>query len=183
MHRFFVIEARRLLPLLFLLVLLVSLSIYDNFFRSVEQQVSVPEEEVKNVLTFITADRGELESSAQFMVIESAEQWAALLEEHGGMPDYPFNETYEMAVRAVNGEVKSIQMFPQEDGSVQVQVRVNLEPNVYHVVTVERDQVGSTSRWLFLDEEDRVLQEVVIAPPEGEDTAVPEEAVEETKTE
>ena len=33
MHRFFVIEAKRLLPLLFLLVLLVSLSIYDNFFR------------------------------------------------------------------------------------------------------------------------------------------------------
>ena len=137
MHRFFVIEARRLLPLLFLLVLLVSLSIYDNFFRSVEQQVSVPEEEVKNVLTFITADRGELESSAQFMVIETAEQWAALQEEHGGMPAYPFNETYEMAVRSVNGEVKSIQIS-QEDGSVQVQVRVNLEPNVYHVVTVER---------------------------------------------
>jgi hypothetical protein len=88
-----------------------------------------------------------------------------------------------MAVRAVNGEVKSIQMFPQEDGSVQVQVRVNLEPNVYHVVTVEREQVGSASRWLFLDEEDRVLQEVVIPPPEGEDTAVPEEAVEETKAE
>ena len=128
MHRFFVIEARRLLPLLFLLVLLVSLSIYDNFFRSAEQQVIVPEEEVTNMLTFITADRGELESSAQFLVVETAEQWAELQNEHSGMPDYPFNEIYEMAVRSVNGEVKSIQMFPQEDGSVQVQVRVNLEP-------------------------------------------------------
>ncbi|MEW5785932.1 MAG: hypothetical protein AB1767_12810 [Bacillota bacterium] len=179
MHRFFVIEARRLLPLLFLLVLLVSLSIYDNFFRNAEQQVIVPDEEVKNVLTFVTADRGEMESNAEFRVVETAAQWVELQEEHTGMPDYPFNEVYEMAVRAVNGEIRNIQVFPQEDGSVQVQVRVNVQPNYYHVVTVERDKVAAVSRWLFLDQEDRILQEVVLTPADGDELEL-DEVVEET---
>jgi hypothetical protein len=166
MHRFFVIEARRLLPLLFLLVLLVSLSIYDNFFR--EHPVLAPEEELKNVVTFISAVRGELSAPPSFEVIETREQWAVLQQEQQGLPDYPFNALYEFAVSAVNSEIKSIQVFPQEDGFSQVQVRVTAKPRFYHVVTVERDKVGVNTRWLFLDEADRILHEVVLPPPEPE---------------
>ncbi len=162
MHRFLVIEARRLLPLLFLLVLLVSLSIYDNFFRSVEQPVTVPEDEVDHFLTFITADRGELDTPASFRVIQTMEEWAQLKEEYAGLPDYPFNDLFEYAVSVMYGEIRDIQLFPQEDGAMQVQVRVVKEPRSYHVVTVEREKVGELSRWLFLDEEDRILEEVVI---------------------
>ena len=165
MHRFFVIEARRLLPLLFLLVLLVSLSIYDNFFRG--HPVIAPEDEAKNLLTFITADRGEISAPASFLVIDTLERWTRLQEEHAGLPDYPFNANYEFAVSAVNGEIRSIQVFPQEDGFTQVQVRVSPQPQSYHVITVERDKVGERSRWLFLGEADEILQEVII--PHGED--------------
>lgn len=167
MHRFFVIEARRLLPLLFLLVLLVSLSIYDNFFRNVEQPVTVPEDELRNVLTFITADRGELDTPASFRVIETMEEWGQFQEEYAGLPDYPFNDLFEFAVSVMYGEIRNIQLFPQEDGMMQVQVRVVSQPRTYHVITVEREKVGEQSRWLFIDEEDQILQEVLIAP-EGE---------------
>lgn len=175
MHRFFVIEARRLLPLLFLLVLLVSLSIYDNFFRG--QPVIAPEDETENVLTFVTAGRGEISAPASFQVIDTMAQWVALENEHAGLPDYPFNDLYEFAVSAVNGEIRSIQVFPQDDGLVQVQVRVTSQPRSYHVVTVEREKVGELSRWIFLDETDNILQEVVL-PAEGT-----EDVLEETENE
>ncbi len=169
MNRFLVIEARRLLPLLFLLVLLVSLSIYDNFFRSVEQPVIVPEEEAHNLLIFVTAHQGEIEAPASFQVIETKEQWSELQQEHLSLPDYPFNDLFEFAVSVMNGQIRQIQMFPQEDGYMQVQVKVQQDPSVYHVVTVEREEIGELSRWIFLDEADRILQEVIIEPAREEE--------------
>jgi len=166
MHRFLVIEARRLLPLLFLLVLIVSLSVYDNFFRRVEQPVAVPEDEAGHILTFITADRGELNTPASFRVIQTMEEWAQFREEHAGLPDYPFNDLFEIAVSVMHGEIRNIQLFPQDDGAMQVQVRVVSDPRAYHLVTVEREKVGELSRWLFLDEADQILYEMTIAPAE-----------------
>lgn len=173
MRRFLVVEARRLLPLLFLLVLLVSLSIYDNFFR-IEQPVLQPgEEETANVLTFITAGRGELDATAFFEVIQTGAEWVELTENCSYLPHYTFNEAYEMAVSAVNSEIKNIKIFPQTDGTVQVQVLVEHRPRSYHVVTVEREYLGEGSCWLFLDSEDRVLEEVVLRPtPEIEENSV-----------
>lgn len=167
MHRFLVIEARRLLPLLFLLVLLVSLSIYDNFFRTTDQPVTGYETGEDNLLTFITADLGEIEAPAAFQVVSSSEQWTQLHDDYAGLPDYPFNDAYELALSAVNGEIKHINLFPQEDGIMQAQVKVSAQPGIYHVVTVDRERVGEQSRWLFLDEEDRVLKELVV-PEEGD---------------
>ncbi len=170
MRRFLVIEARRLLPLMFLLVLLVSLSIYDNFFRIGQPVLQPGDEETANVLTFITAGRGELAAEAFFEVIQTGAQWVELMEGCSYLPHYTFNEAYEMAVSAVNSEIKNISIFPQTDGMVQVQVRVEHRPRSYHIVTVERERLGEGSRWLFLDSEDRVLDEVILLPaPETEE--------------
>ncbi|MBS3943122.1 MAG: hypothetical protein KGZ32_02595 [Dethiobacter sp.] len=166
MHRFLVVEGKRLMPLLFLLVLLVSLSIYDNFFRQVEQPVTVPDDQAENILTFITADRGELDTPASFRVMQTMEEWTQFQEEHAGLPDYPFNELFEVAVSVMHGEIRSIQQFPQEDGMIQVQVRMVSQPRTYHVITVEREKIGDRSRWLFLDENDQILHEVMIPPAE-----------------
>jgi hypothetical protein len=166
MHRFFVIEAKRLLPLLFLLVLLVSLSIYDNFFR--EFPVVAPEDELKNTVTFVTADQGELSAPTSFEVIASTEAWARFEQEHTSLPDYPFNPAYEYAISAVNGEIKSVQVYPQEDGVVQVQVRVDEQPYSYHLITVEREKIGEQTRWLFLDEKDRIMHEILLPGEDGE---------------
>ncbi len=166
MHRFLVIEAKRLLPLLFLLVLLVSLSIYDNFFR--EYPVVAPEDELENAVTFVTADQGMLSVPASFQVIDSTEDWNRFEEEYTALPDYPFNPAYEYAISALNGKIKSVQVFPQEDGIIQVQVKVVEQPNSYHLVTIEREKIGEAARWLFLDDNDRILQEILLPGEEGE---------------
>ncbi len=172
MRRFFVIEAKRLLPLLFLLVLLVSLSIYDNFFR--EFPVVAPEND-PNMVTFVTAGQGEISAPASFEVIASAEAWARFEQEHTSLPGYPFNPAYEYAISAVNGEIKSVQVYPQEDGVVQVQVKVSGQPSSYHLVTVEREKVGEQTHWLFLDDKDQIVHELLLTDEESEaqgDTAV-----------
>ncbi|NLA12173.1 MAG: hypothetical protein GX883_08620 [Firmicutes bacterium] len=158
MHRFFVIEARRLLPLLFLLVLLVSLSVYDNFFREIP--AVAPDEESKNAITFVTADRGDLSAPTSFEVIATMESWTRLRQENSALPDYPFNPAFEYAVSATNSEIESVQVYPQEDGTVQVQVRVLAQPHSYHLVTVEREKVGEQPRWLFLDEKEQIMDEI-----------------------
>jgi hypothetical protein len=165
MHRFLVIEAKRLLPLLFLLVLLVSLSIYDNFFR--EFPVVAPEDEIKNTVTFVTADQGEISAPTSFEVISTTEAWGRFEQEHASLPDYPFNPSYEYAIGAVNGEIKSVQVYPQDGGVVQVQVRVSEQPYSYHLITVEREKVGEQTRWLFLDEKDRIMYEILLPEDDG----------------
>lgn len=179
MHRFFVIEARRLLPLLFLLVLLVSLSIYDNFFR--EFPVVAPDEaEPKAAITFVTADRGELSAPTSFEVIASMEAWSQIQEGNSALPDYPFNPAYEYAVSATNSEIQSVQVYPQDDGVVQVQVRVSEEPYSYHLITLEREKVGEQTRWLFLDEKDQIIREILLP---GEEGVPPEETPPESPAE
>ncbi len=183
MHRFFVIEARRLLPLLFLLVLLVSLSIYDNFFR--EFPVVAPDEaEPKAAITFVTADRGELSAPTAFEVITSMEDWSQLQEGNSALPDYPFNPAYEYAVSATNSEIQNVQVYPQEDGIVQVQVRVSEEPFSYHLITLEREKIGEQTRWLFLDEKDQIIREIRLPDGNGalQDEAPSEPAPEASKS-
>ncbi len=175
MHRFFVIESRRLLPLLFLLVLLVSLSIYDNFFKA-DRAVITPVDEPDNALTFITAGSGEIPVETTFQVIETLEQWENLQQQHFVLPDYPFNADYELAVSMVNGEIKNIVIFPQSEGPAQSQVQVSPQLQAYHVVTVEKEKVGASSVWQFVDQDNLVLAELtvpVVAVPEeidGEET-------------
>ncbi len=176
MHRFFVVESRRLLPLLFLLVLLVSLSIYDNFFRA-DRAVITPVQDLENPLTFITAGKGEVATDALFQVIETPEQWQNLQEQYYVLPDYPFNADYELAVSAFNGEIKKIGIFPQEEGPAQIQVQVSPHPQAYHVVTVEREKVGAQSVWLFVDPDNQVLAELTIPV-----TSIPEAEEEEEET-
>lgn len=173
MHRFFVIESRRLLPLLFLLVLLVSLSIYDNFFKA-DRAVVTPAEEPDNALSFITAGSGEISVETSFQVIETLEQWENLQEQHFVLPDYPFNGDYELAVSLVNGEIKNIAIFPQSEGPAQIQVQVSAQPQAYHVVTVEKEKVGASSVWQFIDQENQVLAELTVPV-----VAIPEEMAEE----
>ena len=67
--------------MLFLLALLVSLSIYDNFFKA-DRAVITPVDEPDNALTFITAGSGEIPVETTFQVIETLEQWENLQQQH-----------------------------------------------------------------------------------------------------
>lgn len=158
--KFFVVEARRLIPLIVLLALLVGLTVYDNFFRA-EPTVGSPESEADGI-AFTTMDWGNLISPTSFTLVADYDEWLRVSQEMGmALPDYPFNAAEEIAVFAVNSEIKGMDVGPGF-GEMEVKVLVEPKDNYYHVITVDRFSVDfEDAVWKFVDAEDRVLSRVV----------------------
>ncbi len=161
MTKFFVIEARRLLPLMFLLVLLVSLSVYDNFFR-VQPVDTRPV--IKEDFTFLTTTRGEVTSPSYFVIAHTEEEWAQLQENPlVNLPDYPYNPSYEVALCTVNYEVDKVDISTSKEGLTKVEIQVTQKPNYYHVVTVNRDKIETSEvSYTFIDSTGEVLLQETI---------------------
>jgi len=155
-----VVEARRLLPLLFLLVLLVSLSVYDSFRAS--PTVNPEDVAAKNQVTFTTADKGERKENPAFRVAADQAGWAAVVEEWSiVLPQYPFQPQHEVALFAIHAEVESLKSLPKAAGSLDVEVRVNPKRDFFHVVTVPAGDVtlqGGEVTWTFVDRRGNVLE-------------------------
>lgn len=158
--KFFVVEARRLIPLLFLLVLLIGLTVYDNFFR-LEPTTGPPKGETDS-LVFTTTDWGALTTPTSFSLVADHEEWTRVSQEMGlALPDYPFNAAAEVAVFAVNSEIQSMNVIPRF-GEVEIRVLVEPKDNFYHVITVDRQAVDlDNAVWQFVDHEDRVLSRII----------------------
>ena len=156
MNKFVVLEGKRLLPLMFLVVLLVTLSVYDNFFRMQEEE-TIPA--VEEEFVFHTTTKGEISAPTSFHLIHNQSQWEELKENPLiELPDYPFNDEYEMAVCSVNSEIEDMDIRAEEDNVQKVEVHVKMNPNYYHIVMVSRDKLNSEEiYWTFLDESGEVL--------------------------
>ncbi len=158
--KFFVVEARRLIPLLFLLALLIGLTVYDNFFRL--EPTAGPSKVDADSLIFTTTDWGALTTSTSFNLVADDEGWAKVSQEMGLiLPDYPFNAAAEVAVFAVNSEIQSMNVIP---GLGEAEIRVLVEPkdNFYHVITVDRNAVDlDNAVWQFVDQEDQILSRII----------------------
>ncbi len=158
--RFFIVEARRMIPLVFLLVLLLGLTVYDNFFR-VEPTVGSPEG-FEEGIAFTTTDWGPLTSPTSFTIAATHDEWAQLSLEKGlTLPDYPFNAQEELAVFAVNSEIQGIQIIPRFE-EIVVQVLVEPKDNFYHVVTVDRKAVDHEQAvWKFVNQDNMLLNRII----------------------
>lgn len=158
--KFFVVEVRRLIPLVFLLVLLLSLTVYDNFFRA-EQVVAPPEE--SGGIMFTTTDSGVLTAPVSFTLVADYDEWARVSRDLGlALPDYPFNAAQEIAIFSVNAEIRGLDVLPAVGQGVEV--RVNAEPRekYFHVITVDRRDVDHDGAvWNFVDNENRLLSRIV----------------------
>ncbi len=165
MNKFLVIEARRLLPLMFLVALLISLSVYDNFFR-VQPADTIPV--IEEDYIFMTTTRGEVAAPTTFHLIYSQEQWNELKKNPMiELPDYPFNDSYEVALCTVNSEIEDVQILPEEEGVKKIEVQVKLHPYYYHIVMINRDKLDSANVcWTFLDKDGKVLMQELVPQEE-----------------
>ena len=178
MGKVFVVEARRLFPLLFLLLLLVSLSIYDNF----RSQPATPVFEAgEDELTFSVIDRGKMEDRFQARVLYEKEDFARVAQEYAlDLPDYPFQPAQEVAVFVVNGTLKKAQLVPLREGT-QVRITVDKARNSYDLITLDRATLEAAGDWywVFADGRGNVLSQLPGVPLlPGEDLEEEEEAEE-----
>jgi hypothetical protein len=174
--KLFVVEARRLLPLLFLLVLLVSLSVYDSFRAS--PTVKPEDAAVKGQVSFTTADRGEMTENPSFRVAADQAGWAAVVDEWSiVLPQYPFQPQHEVALFALHAEVESLKSLAKTAGSLDVEVRVNPKRDYFHVVTVPAGDVtlqGGEVTWTFVDRRGNILERFTVG---GVKQTIAEEAL------
>ncbi len=159
MGRVFVVEARRLFPLLFLLVLLISLSIYDNL----RQQVTAPVfEQSLDELTFSVIDGGKMEDRFEARVLYEKEDFLRVAQEFAlELPDYPFQPAQEVALLVVNGTLKKAQMVPLREGN-QLRVTVDKSRNTYHLISLNKSSLEGAGEWywVFADTRGNVLSQM-----------------------
>jgi hypothetical protein len=162
--KLFVVEARRLLPLLFLLVLLVSLSVYDSFRAS--PTVSPDQTAGANEVEFTTADKGERKEAPTFRLAVDEESWANVVEEWAiTLPQYPFQPQHEVALFALHAEVQNVNTVAKAGGDLEVEVRVNPKRDFFQVVTVPAADVmleGGEVTWTFADRRGNVLEQFTV---------------------
>lgn len=163
-RRLFVVEARRLLPLLFLLVLLVSLSVYDTFRTS---PTVVPGQAAKgNEVKAATVDKGERKEMPAFRLALDRETWDEIAGEWSvTLPQYPFQPQHEVALFALHAEVQKVETVTLGAGEMEVRVRVGPKRDSYQVVTLPAGEVllaGGQTTWTFVDKKGAVLEQFTI---------------------
>ena len=163
-NKMFVVEARRMLPLLFLLVLLVSLSVYDSFLAS---PTVAPEGVAKgSEVKFITADKGEREDNPTFRLAVDEEGWAEVAEEWAvTLPEYPFQPQHEVALFALHAEVQNVQTSNVGENELIVEVRVNPKRDYYQVITLPAADVtleAGKVTWKFVNKKGSEIDQLVI---------------------
>ncbi|MBS3948831.1 MAG: hypothetical protein KGZ57_11155 [Dethiobacter sp.] len=166
--RMFVVEARRLLPLLFLLVLLVSLSIYDTFRTS--PTVAPREVATGNEVNFTIADKGERKERPIFRLAEDPEGWAEVANAWGiALPQYPFQPRHEVALFALHAEVQDVQVAATGEQDLEVRVKVGTKRDHFQVVMLPVKDVllesGQTT-WTFADRRGAVLEQFTVGGKE-----------------
>lgn len=158
-----VLNGRRLVPLGFLLLLLVFLSVYDNF--RVDRAVGVMEEvKVENQISYYTTDQGKKKVEPRLRLALNQEEWKEIARSYNlELPEYPFNPHGEAGVFIANGKIKYVQALPWNEDQVEVRVTVEVKDNYYHLALVEkRDfyQEGKQHLWVLMDTRGKVYEEV-----------------------
>lgn len=176
--KLFVIEGRRLIPLAFLLVLLITLSIYDNF--RVDTTARVMEEvKVQNEVKFSTTDKGQKKVTPTLRVATEQEQWAEIAKEFNlDLPEYPFNPHGEVGIFVYNGRIRNAQVLSQADIQVQVRIAVDIKDDYYHLATIEKKdfwQEGKDYLWVLTDHKGKIIEEYFPEELKIEDTEIEEE--------
>ncbi len=157
MSRVLVVEARRLVPLLFLLFLLVGLSIYGNFrHRTV---VPVLEEASPDEITFQLIDRGKVEDRIQIRVLYCEDDFLRVGDEFAlEFPAYPFQQAQEVGVFVLNGKIKETRLLSMKE-TCQVRVIIAKAGNSYDLVTLDKSALSEEGswHWVFADKKGNVF--------------------------
>ncbi|UMZ73077.1 hypothetical protein [Natranaerofaba carboxydovora] len=187
MNRLIIIERRRIIPLVLLIVLMGGLTIYDNIRGDIGGIMPVQDEDAEETgeiiagqklsselkessIDYVTADRGFRTSPKTFEVAKGLEEWVDIIEHNDlSLPDYPYNEYNEVGVFAFNSKIESLELVPEEEkranGQTQIQIEVNTKEkeNHYHVVVVSKDVLarnGDVQNWRFVNEDGDVIYQL-----------------------
>ena len=175
MSRFVVIERKRVIPLILLVVLMGGLSLYDSVRDNFSEVTPTKEEGAKKSKTikeedlldkeveFVTADTGFKINPKNFEIAKDLDSWIDIIEKNNlGLPDYPYNEYTEVGIFSFNSKIKDIKL-EGENEKPQVVVKVREKDEHYHVATVPKKPLtreNQSQNWRFLNEKGETIYQV-----------------------
>ena len=168
MSRLIVLERKRIIPLILLVILMGGLSFYDVYRGDIDEGVPVRDDNGKKLekiigekkfaealgeakIELVTADKGFRKSVKYFEIARNLDEWVEIAEKNDlSMPDYPYNENTEIGIFAFNSEIKDIQVNydrskDNKDNDVEaidpleLEVLVEEKDNFYHILAVSKD--------------------------------------------
>ena len=134
MTRLVVVEARRLLPIIVLFVMLVAVSVFDGFSAN-----SAPVTTQPNTVPYQTISQGAQSGQVQLQVITDLDMWVAMHNALGAkLSDHEFKPETEIAILLLNCQLRST---AEADGIVQLSVTARKA--TYQLVLFSKSHLAS----------------------------------------
>lgn len=160
MSKVFVFEGKRLIPLFILLMLLITVSVYDVFFTTAEP-VSVS----GDIVHFVSIEQGKLYPQKQLLIFDNQESFVSFLQLNNlSHPSQSFDHNNHVAVITMNFQIQNL-VTSTDDLGRQVFNVICTEKNAhYKIYIVPKDQQVDKVDvvWNFYNEKGRKMDEIKI---------------------
>ncbi|OWZ83120.1 hypothetical protein [Natranaerobius trueperi] len=166
MSKVFILELKRLVPLVLLLVLLAGLSLYDYMTPEAQETGFLDEqdngEQASSNIEFTTEDEGYRSEPASFVLAEDTKEWHQILEEKNlGLARGSLNEKKEIGLFAFHSEIKEIRLLDGSKAQSKIEVIIEPKNDFYHVAIVNKKQFEEeVVNWRFVDDEGKALYQI-----------------------
>lgn len=158
MSKVFVFEGKRLIPLFILLMLLITVSVYDVFFNTSE-----PIAVTGDIVHFVSIEQGKLFPLKQLLIFDNQESFVSFLQLNNiSHPQESFDPNNQVAVISMNFTIQNLVTSTDDLGRQVLNVAFTQRNSHYKIYIVPRDlQVERQDVvWNFFDERGRKTEEI-----------------------
>ncbi|WP_353894345.1 hypothetical protein PRVXH_001142 [Proteinivorax hydrogeniformans] len=148
MTKIFIFERKRLFPLAILICLLVAITLYDT----VTNKASYPVD--GEMIYAVNVDQGKIPLHRELVVIDNLDTWVKFLNERDlPHPDYSFDDNNQIAVFAVNFDIRSFVENVNEFGEKVYNIVCSDKKDAYQVYVIpqSKDINVNAINWNFYD--------------------------------
>lgn len=142
MTRLVVVEARRLLPIFMLFIMLIAVSIYDGISSPTSPVTTQP-----NPVPYQTLNHSAQGKDKQLEVVTDLEMWVAMHRALGiQLSNYDFDPETEVAVFLLNCQLRST---TERDNAVELSVTANKD--TYQLVMFSKASLPKNAEFVLVD--------------------------------
>lgn len=160
MSKVFVFEGKRLIPLFILLMLLITVSVYDTFFTTSEP-VALTGDNVH----FVSIEQGNLYPQKQLLIFDNQEGYVRYLQSNNiSHPDQTFDANNNLAIITMNFQIQNFMTSTDDLGRKVLNVVCTEKNAQYKIYIVPKDQKIDQDNvvWNFYDERGRKIDQIKI---------------------
>jgi hypothetical protein len=160
MKRVFVLEGKRLVPLFILLMLLITVSIYDALFTK-----ATPAIVTGDMVHYVSVEQGKLYPQKQLLIFDNLESYIKFLQrENLSLPDQNFDPNNNLAIITMNFQIQNFLSSTDDLGRKVLNVICSEKNAQYKIYIVPKDQKIDNEGivWNFYDERGRKLEGIKV---------------------